>query len=377
MDIFLSITSVLLFFLTCFLAFRMAEQTAAMGTLEKEISETSHKNKKLQKQLQGRGDKLSKKSQEASKKQAKVKGQRQRIDQQQNHLNEARSNFEDAKTKVTELSKEVSRLRVDREQLRQKLHQKDATRGETQEKAHAKAEVPATETPDETIQEPKSPRESRSLTLAQLGRELEKAEENEGRLLRRVGQLKQAVVEREAKLRQVTRKCEHNHRAYIITQLQLDLLSDEIYVFRHGKQPPLRHADKAAKRQLDVKIDEPITLLNEDGPIDLIGVGDRADEPFDPIEEEIFEEEFLDEAAEEEVEADIAPAVEEEVDDEAVELAARAEEAKREAELKAAEEAAKEEAEKEAAEAKKKKTTRLRKGGRAKAQASAPPRPEA
>ena len=256
--------------------------------------------------------------------------------------------------------------------------------------------------PSDEEKEPRNAKDARKMSFAKLERELEKASENEERLVEKLRQMKQAVIEREYKLRKATRKAEHNHRAYIITQLQLDLLSDENYVLIHGKQPPLKHSDKAAKRNLSIPTEEPVELLNEGGAIDLIGVGTRSDEPFDPVEEEakiqaaesesdepIQTEDSAVEPSEESSETVKAakPAKKSAAKKKTAKKTAKTEEKASKPAKKAkkptkkaakpAKKAEKKVEAKDAEEEDKVKTTRLRKGGRTKTQASAPPRPEA
>ena len=378
----LGVTSAILLFALVALLFRSAEQGARVGSLATELNEANARNKKLQTQLQGRADKLSQTNHEASKREEKVKGQLQRIEQQQAHLNDARNKLEEAQENVRELSREVNRLRIEREQLREKVAQtaSEATKASS-ESAGANASVETVHGEHQAASQNSKKQEGKK-TVGKLERALTLAKENEERLVEKLRQMKQAVVEREHKLRKITRRAEHNHRAYIITQLQLDLVSDENYVLRHGKQPPLKSADKAVKRQINVPADEPIELLNEDGPIDLIGVGSRADEPFEPIEldiEEPFggdEESASDVAASDADENELPARVED--DSTASEEAVSAEESATSApEMEEPSHAESVDTGAATKDVEKSKTTRLRKGGRGKTQASAPPRPEA
>lgn len=360
METTLGVIAIVAFFLVVFLAYRLAEMSGTMRSNKADLAETQQKLKKVQSKLEGRSEKLSKKGHEASKRQSKVKGQQQRIDQQQQHLNDARTQLSQAQGTVQDLSKELNRVRIDREQLRLEL-----TASKKGAKSGSRGTPPAPPVATETREQAapvaaQEPQGEKAQTTARLGRDLEIAHEAVDRLQGRVRSLKEAVVEREYNLRKMTRRNEHNHRAYIITQLQLDLVSDEIYVLTHdGEQPPLRMADKAIKRNIDLDPTEVVTLLNEDGPIDLIGVGARSDEPFEP-EAYALPKGITRPAPPEKEAAPEEPiaqqAAEETPEPEAVEAAAEVE------------------AETEPA---KKKTTRLRKGGRAKKQAATPPRPEA
>jgi len=72
------------------------------------------------------------------------------------------------------------------------------------------------------------------------------------RLHDQIAGLRRALAEKEERLKLALRKAEHNRRAYLITQMQLDLAEDRIYLLTHGKPRPVlgeRSAPPAATEQ--------------------------------------------------------------------------------------------------------------------------------
>ena len=111
----------------------------------------------------------------------RVKGQLQRIEQQQVHLNEARAKLDDAQDTIKDLSREVNRLRIEREQLRENLSARKAPPQSEQQEAPAPVvSNPADAEADGEVKEPQNAREARKMSFAKLEREVEKARENEG-----------------------------------------------------------------------------------------------------------------------------------------------------------------------------------------------------
>ena len=353
--------------ISAFLAFRLAELGGTRRDLKNQLSAAEQKNKKLQSRLEGRREKLSKKAQEASKKDSKVKGQLKRIEQQQTELTAARKELKEAQGQVKEMSRELNRVRIEREQLRGEIARRKAAQAE------ADAEVAAMTSDTGDAERPVA---EETVTLEtpvrvevrQLKSDLAKARDQVERLRSQVSSLKRSVVERESKLRRLSQKSESNRRAYIITQLQLDLLSDENYVLKHGTQPPYPQAAKREK-QAQLRGEQPpesVEVLHG-ATIDLIGVGDRAGED---IEEAFLEEETTEEQAPESVEETEVAAAEEEVAPEPV-LAAPLE-----SDAAPAEEVT-EAAPAEEVEETGKKTTRLRRRTPTQEELVIPPRPEA
>jgi hypothetical protein len=102
-----------------------------------------------------------------------------------------------------------------------------------------------------------------------LERDLERAQKDLERESETNKRLKRRLVETTANYRAASRKNEHNRRAYVITQLQLDLLQDENYTLKHGTPPPFPQAEKAAKRKALLPEEERLVINLDAEPIQL------------------------------------------------------------------------------------------------------------
>jgi hypothetical protein len=113
----------------------------------------------------------------------------------------------------------------------------------------------------------------------------------------------------------------------MITQLQLDLAQDEIYVLKHGTPPPYKHADKQTKRaSLKPEVETVKPDLDME-PIDLTGLSVIEDEPFlDVVEDAPMPEEdvALDDDMATDASEDVADVVEAESEAPAEEVAEEA-----------------------------------------------------
>ena len=244
------------------------------------ITALRRENKKLQGQQSSRSEKYSKTANEASKRSQKFKDQQNKLDRVQRELNTQTSELEKSESRVRELSSELNRVRVDRETIRAKSktleEQLAAAKRASSKRVPAPAEAPQTSEAADEVESTEEASEAQAAPARshRVDRVVEKLEA-------RVKSLKKGLIEREAALRAVRRKNEHNRRAYIITQLQLDLAQDEVYVLTHGTPPPFKQADKQTKRaSLEPKKVEIVANLDAD-PIELIGVGDNL-----PIEDD-------------------------------------------------------------------------------------------
>ena len=251
--------------------------------LEDKLGATSKDLKKVSTQLDAQADKYQKKAQEASKKGSSAKGAKQRIAKLSDDLSASKAELNKAQGKVKEFSGNLNRLRIEREELRQELA---ISRKRLQELGSSAQELESLKTAAADAAagagdaEPAAPRpapvadeasQGRKASLGRLERDLERSEEDRKGLVDRVRTLKRHLVHTTADLRTASRKLEANRRAYIITQLQLDLLTDENYVLKHGKQPPYQQAEKAQKRAaLKPKVVTVVPDL-ESGVIDLPG----------------------------------------------------------------------------------------------------------
>jgi len=63
-------------------------------------------------------------------------------------------------------------------------------------------------------------------------------------------ELKETLRIKDGLLRKIRRQAEHNRRAYVITQLQLDLAHDEVYELKHGK--PRRDTERSRRQRPEV-----------------------------------------------------------------------------------------------------------------------------
>ncbi len=166
-------------------------------------------------------------------------------------------------------SSEVNRLRIEREELRQALaaakRRPEAEVSRVQSSAPAEASDASTEA---AAPPPRRP-EGVKATVGRLERDLERAEGDMERQASANKRLKRDLVETTAQLRATSRKNEHNRRAFVITQLQLDLLVDENYVLKHGTPPPYAQADKAAKRKALLPEEEKLVIDFDAEPIQL------------------------------------------------------------------------------------------------------------
>jgi hypothetical protein len=87
-------------------------------------------------------------------------------------------------------------------------------------------------------------------------------------------------VEQTSDARLFKRKNEHNRRAYMITQLQLDLIQDENYVLKHGHAPPYSQSDKQGKRAALRPEEEVIKPDLDAAPIELPDIPEYEELPM-------------------------------------------------------------------------------------------------
>jgi len=267
---------------------RMAAMTAKVNELDKLLTESRREAKKLGDKLEEQGQKYAQKAQEASTSGSKAKDTKQRVTQLSEELGGLKGDLTKSEERVKELALDLKRVRMDREKLRQEV---DAARERLTELGQSQAELETLRAKVVAHDEAPAPAPVQPVEVEtkvvevikadpRVERELEKATRSVEKLEGAVKRLKNAVVEREVELRQLRKKNEDNRRAYIITQLQLDLLSDENYVLKHGKPPEFKAAEKAAKRAAlkpgvpQVTVDPNAEVINLMG----VGVGDFSDE---------------------------------------------------------------------------------------------------
>ena len=264
--------------LAAFLWFQRAELITSATKQREEVTKLERSNNKLQQQLDTQNRKLSKQTGHQSKKKAKAKSKQSRVEQQQTELQHLRSNLGVAEDKVKKLSRDLDRVRIDREEMRQKLARAaELPEAPKAAKAQTAPTAPADSQAVARSEEAEPPRRSQSA----MERDVEHAAEAVKKMEARVKRYKQSLVASESELRALRRRSEHNRRAYIITQLQLDLASDEIYVLTHGEPPPFEQANKRKKRaelRGETEVTESVELLNRDNPIDLTSVGEVSED---------------------------------------------------------------------------------------------------
>ena len=285
----LGIAAALLLLGVIFLAVRVGEAAHLRLELQSKLTEQERENKKLQANLDAQAGKYAKKAQEASKKQSKAQGKQQRIGQLTEELQSAKADAAQNEEKVREMTRSLAVVRTEREAMRQKLRALEARLSET---AAVEAETETAEGAAPVVEEasseaatearPDRPGEEvrklkAALTAAE--RDLERVDRQRDKLEQTARRFKRQLVEREAAVRELRRKNENNRRAYIITQLQLDVLQDENYRLIHGHEPEFKQADKRTRREALKPAVEVVRPNFDSAPIDLTGV------PFDEEEE--------------------------------------------------------------------------------------------
>jgi len=265
-----------------FIWFQKAEVITTSAKQKDDLTRLERDNKKLTQQLESQSQKLSVQEGKKSRKKSKEKKKQSRVEQQQTELQRLRSDLKSSEEKLQKATRDLNRVRIDREEMRQKLVKlsDEAPAANSEPAEAAPADAPATEAVAEPKSKPKTePKtdEAPRKSLGKMERELADAETAVEKMRSKVKSYKDSLVKRESELRKLRRRNEHNRRAYIITQLQLDLANDEIYVLKHGELPPIKQADKQAKRSAlrgeTADTTEQIEILNRDNPIDLTAVG--------------------------------------------------------------------------------------------------------
>lgn len=97
------------------------------------------------------------------------------------------------------------------------------------------------------LEEAKKASEQRSRAVED-GRRQAKGDKDEVARLKADNEaLRKKLAELNERLRVALRKAEHNRRAWLVTQLQLDLAEDRIYVLTHGKPRPVYSEKRRAE----------------------------------------------------------------------------------------------------------------------------------
>jgi chromosome segregation ATPase len=124
---------------------------------------------------------------------------------------------EDDASKATEAIAEAARLRSEAERLRSDV---DRLRLELDAARRERAEAPRPRPAPEPVREG---------AVSEEGPRLKAAIDN----------LHRRLAEAEEHLQVTLRKAEHNRRAYLVTQMQLDLAEDKLYLLTTGKPRPI------------------------------------------------------------------------------------------------------------------------------------------
>ena len=303
---------------------QVMKQSGSLTELQKSLDDAQRDLKKTSQQLSQKVEKYNKKAQQASKNQTTSKDQKSRIASLQDDLHTAKADLGKSKDKVKSFSSEVNRLRIEREELRQALNAaKNRAAVSHAEPVSVAEPAPSAEAAESAPEAPR--RESAKSSVGRLERDLERSQKDLERAVETNKRLKRRLVETTANYRAVSRKNEHNRRAYVITQLQLDLLQDENYTLKHGTPPPFPQAEKAAKRKALLPEEEQLVIDRDAAPIQLPSAeeleaaeaapsaaiieraADRVPEPEPEPEAEVAVEPEVEAAAEPEVEVAAEP----------------------------------------------------------------------
>ncbi len=268
MELILGVSAAILAVLCITLFVRSMELTSSHNELRDQVNTAQRDSKKLKEQLANQNSKFQAKSQEASRSGKSTRDQKQRLTHISDELQQSKSDLEKARTRVRDLSVETDRLRIEREELRTKL----ANLQSQKEQKTARVVVPEVVATDQAAPAPVAapPTEEQiARSESMVERDLQRAQEFIERLQERHHGLRQRLVVATADLRLVSRKNEHNRRAYMITQLQLDLAQDELYVIKHGHPPEMPRAEKSKKRASLIPAEETVEVNREAALIEL------------------------------------------------------------------------------------------------------------
>jgi chromosome segregation ATPase len=200
--------------------------------------------------------------------------------------------LKDANEQIRGLTADVNRVRQEKEQQRQeleKLRERLATLGdadrrleslsgrlETAERearqARAEAEAARALVPPEP--DPADPAREERLVV-KLSRELEQLKKATDRTDSAIERWKNKALESEFNYRRTQKKYQDAQSILNITQANLDLTLDELHLLKHGEEPELPRAGKAAKRAA-LKPKEQAVEVRRDQVIDRTHVGDAA-----------------------------------------------------------------------------------------------------
>jgi colicin import membrane protein len=267
MELILGVGAAVLAVLCIALFVRSMELTSSHNELRDQVASAQREARKLKEQLTSKASKLQAKSQEASKSGKSTRDQRARLGQLSEDLQQAKTESEKAKERVRELTGATDRLRIEREELRQDLARAQARKAPAAPAPVAVETAAPVADPAPAVAARIEPDAPRSPTAVE--RDLERAQEDLERLRGSHQNLKRRLVETTADLRLASRKNENNRRAYMITQLQLDLAQDEVYTLKHGRPPEMPRAEKSKKRASLTPKEETVEVNREAGLIEL------------------------------------------------------------------------------------------------------------
>jgi len=267
------------------LAQRIDEAGKARADAESERRALAEKVESLEKRFAGKSDALAKLEREARETKATATSAKEELKKAKAAVERAESAEKVAGTKLRGAEASLEELRAVLAETRKEL---DAAR-----RKHATP--PPAETPPPVRKEREPTPEDEKLAARRAAIEAEKEERREDRSRERIARLEariaeleghgderfdklradrkamlQRIVEQEAYLRTLQRQAEHNRRAYIVTQSQLDLLEDRLYILKHGTARPEhpaeiaeREARLATRRELEDKVLGPKTAADE------------------------------------------------------------------------------------------------------------------
>jgi len=167
------------------------------------------------------------------------------------------------KEEVSALKARNAGLAADVEEARQQVGaaERDNARLEKDAAAAAAAEEARRSKRDDPSREPAT-RDPADPVGA--GKPLPQAAARDDGLRAKLRELKETLRIKDGLLRKLRSQAEHNRRAFVITQLQLDLAHDEVYLLRHGKR---RRDTERSRQQVPVAAEpEPSRELVEPEP---------------------------------------------------------------------------------------------------------------
>lgn len=228
--------------------------------------------KKALSSLQARCDKAQREKEAAA---ASLEEKQRKLESQNKARIEAEEEVENLRTRLTGLEQERDRVKESQsrsEQMVRWLEEREAGRDEAVKQAQGACETAERKAADlasevdrlrserdEALRRP-VPAPAPAPTPAPV-REPEPSPEALPGQRDENERLRRDLAEKTERLRAALRKAEHNRRAYLVTQMQLDLAEDRIYLLTKGKPRPVHGQAERA----DVDPDEKVVAEDVEG----------------------------------------------------------------------------------------------------------------